>query len=104
MSIPKRIIQTAKNCDLPLRDRAAVSNLKLLNPEFEYLFFDDAKVRTFVEREFPEYRVVFDSFVFPIQRYDFFRYLAVFRYGGFYFDLDVFFASPLSSLPDSVAR
>jgi hypothetical protein len=44
---------------------------------------------------------VFDSFPFPIQKYDFFRYLAIFRYGGFYFDLDVLLASDLSELLES---
>jgi hypothetical protein len=96
--IPKRIIQTGKNACHPLRIRAMVSNLRLLNPDYEYLFFDDEGVKTFFDREFPQYRAVFDSFPFPIQRYDFFRYLAVYVYGGFYFDLDVLLASDLSGL------
>src|SRR5215831_8010346 len=96
--IPKRIIQTGKNPRHSLRIKAMVSNLKLLNPDFEYLFFDDAQVEEFMDREFPQYRKFFDSFPFPIQRYDFFRYLAVYRYGGFYFDLDVMLASGISSL------
>jgi len=96
--IPKRIIQTGKHAQLPLRNRAMATNLKLLNPEFEYLFFDNDGVQSFINKEFPEYRSVFDSFQFAIQRYDFFRYLAVYRYGGFYFDLDVMLASDLSSL------
>ena len=96
--IPKRIIQTGKNANLPLKERAAVCNLKLLNPDFEYLFFDDQQVEDFVDRCFPQYRSVFDSFPFRIQRYDFFRYLAVYHYGGFYFDLDVFLASGVSTL------
>ena len=99
--IPKRIIQTGKHIELPLRSRAMVSNLRLLNPEFEYLFFDNEGVQSFIDQEFPRYRAVFDAFQFPIQRYDFFRYLAVYRYGGFYFDLDVMLASDLSSLLNS---
>lgn len=75
-----------------------VANLKLLNPEFEYLFFDNDGVERFIDREFPQYRAIFDGFPFRIQRYDFFRYLAVYRYGGFYFDLDVLLASGLSDL------
>lgn len=78
--------------------RAAVAGLKCLNPGYEYLFFDDNEVDAFVDREFSEYRVLFDSFPLRIQRYDFFRYLVVYRYGGFYFDLDVFLASGLSGL------
>jgi inositol phosphorylceramide mannosyltransferase catalytic subunit len=96
--IPKRIIQTGKHAQLPLMSRAAVSNIRLLNPDYEYLFFDDMRVEALIDKEFPQYRSVFNSFRIPIQRYDFFRYLAVYRYGGFYFDLDVLLASDLSSL------
>jgi hypothetical protein len=96
--IPRRIIQTGKSLRLPLLQQAAVSNIKLLNPDFEYLFFDDRQVEAFFSQEFPEYREAAESFQFPIQKFDLFRYLAVFRYGGFYFDLDVFLASGVSSL------
>ncbi len=99
--IPKRIIQTGKHVNQPLRNRAMMANLRLLNPDYEYLFFDEKRVRSFIDQEFSQYRTVFDSFQFPIQRYDFFRYLAVYRHGGFYFDLDVILASDLSSLLES---
>jgi inositol phosphorylceramide mannosyltransferase catalytic subunit len=96
--IPRRIIQTEKSRDLPLLAKAAATNLRLLNPNFEYLFFDDAQVEEFIDGEFPEYRPVFDSFSVRIQRYDLFRYLAVYRFGGFYFDTDVLLASGLEDL------
>jgi hypothetical protein len=73
--IPKHIIQTGKSIDLPLLSKAAVE-------------------------QFPEYQGVFNSFRFAIQRYDFFRYLAVYQYGGFYLDLDVILDSSLSALLD----
>jgi hypothetical protein len=98
--IPKRIIQTGRSRDLPLLHRAAVTNIRSLNPEFEYRFFDDDDVERFFDTEFPEYRRVFDSFRFPIQRFDFFRYLAVYRYGGFYLDLDVLLAWGIAPLAD----
>jgi hypothetical protein len=93
-----RIIQTAKHRNLPLKQRAMAANLRLLNPGYECLLFDDEGVERFIDREFPQYRKIFDSFRFPIQKYDFFRYLAIYRLGGFYFDLDVLLASELSSL------
>ena len=96
--IPRRIIQTDKSRDLPLLARAATANLRLLNPDFEYLFFDDAQVEEFIDVEFPQYRPVVESFSERIQRYDFFRYLAVYRLGGFYFDTDMFLASALEDL------
>jgi glycosyltransferase involved in cell wall biosynthesis len=62
------------------------------------MFFDEERRQAFIDQEFPEYRKIFDSFQLPIQRYDFFRYLAIYRYGGFYFDLDVILASGISDL------
>lgn len=100
-SIPKRIIQTGKSANLPLKEKASVCNLKLLNPDFEYLFFDDQQVEVFIDIRFPQYRQLFDSFPYRIQKYDFFRYLAVYDNGGFYFDLDVFLASSLNDLLNS---
>lgn len=96
--IPKRIIQTAKHRNLSLKQRAMRANLTLLNPDYESVFFDNADVDRFICREFPQYKTTFDAFRFSIQRYDFFRYLAVYRLGGFYFDLDILLASDLSSL------
>ena len=78
-----------------------VSNIRLLHPDYEYLFFDDCGVEQFIDQEFPEHRPVFNHFRFPIQRYDFFRYLAIYKYGGFYFDMDVLLASSVSGLLDS---
>jgi inositol phosphorylceramide mannosyltransferase catalytic subunit len=99
-SIPRRIIQTAKTKDLPMLAQAARVTLTELNPGFEYLIFDDLAVDTFVAERFPQYRDVFQAFPHRIQKYDFFRYLAVWELGGFYFDLDVFLVSSLVSLLD----
>src|SRR5262245_9854401 len=96
--IPRRIIQTGKSTDLPLLAKAAATSLRLLNPDFEYLFFDNSQVEEFIDAEFPQFRPVFDSFPVRIQRYDLFRYLAVYRFGGFYFDTDVLLASSLENL------
>jgi inositol phosphorylceramide mannosyltransferase catalytic subunit len=97
-NIPRRIIQTGKSADLPLLAKAAATNVRLLNPNFEYLFFDDAQVEEFIDAEFPQYRPVVDSFSVRVQRYDFFRYLAIYYFGGFYFDTDVFLVSSLEEL------
>lgn len=98
LQIPPRLIQTGKNKNLPLLARASAASLKALNTDFEYLFFDDTAVNDFIQTEFPQYRSTFEAFPFRIQKYDFFRYLAVYRLGGFYFDLDIFLASSLQKL------
>jgi mannosyltransferase OCH1-like enzyme len=96
--IPRRIIQTDKSRDLPLLAKAAATNLRLLNPDFEYLFFDDTDVEEFIDSEFPQYRTIVETFSTRIQRYDLFRYLAVYHFGGFYFDTDVLLASSIEDL------
>jgi hypothetical protein len=98
--IPKLIIQTGPE-NLPLLLQAAMANVKLLHPEFEYRFFDDAMIGSFLAQHFPEYVAEYNSFRFRIQKYDFFRYLAVYHYGGFYLDLDVFLARDLTPLLSS---
>lgn len=97
-SIPPRLIQTGKTRDLSLVEQAALAGLTALNPGWEHVYFADPDVEAFIDREFPQYRSVFDGFRYPIQKFDFFRYLAVYRLGGFYFDLDVFFARGLADL------
>ena len=98
--IPKRIIQTGPP-RLPLLLQSAMVNVKALHPDFDYQFFDDAMIVAFLEQYFPQYRADYDSFRFRIQKYDFFRYLAVYQFGGFYLDLDVFLAESLHPLLDS---
>jgi len=97
-TIPRRIIQTGKTRSLPLRARAAQASMQCLNPDFEYVYFDDAEVHEFIRREFPAHVDVYERFPYRIQRFDFFRYLVVYRLGGFYFDLDVYLATGLEPL------
>jgi inositol phosphorylceramide mannosyltransferase catalytic subunit len=97
--IPRRIIQVwGKSAEMPLLAKASAANLCLLNPSFEYLFFDDTGIDKFIDCECPQYRPLFASIPAKIQRYDLFRYLSVYYLGGFYFDTDVLLASSLENL------
>ena len=97
--IPKRVIQIwGGPREMPLFARASAANARLLNPDFEYLLLDDAGLEHLLADDFPEYRPVIEAFRYPIQRFDLLRYLAVYRLGGIYLDVDVFLASDLGSL------
>jgi hypothetical protein len=95
--IPKLIIQTGQP-KLPVLQQAAIVNVKLLHPEFAHRFYDDAMIEAFLTDYFPGYKAEYQSFPFRIQRYDFFRYLAVYQFGGFYLDTDVFLTRNLVPL------
>jgi hypothetical protein len=103
MSIPRRIIQTGKTRALSPLARASAANLRLLHPGWEYLYFDDADVVAFIDAQWPQHRAAFDAFPHNIQRVDFFRYLAIARLGGFYFDTDVLLYEPLDELLESAS-
>jgi len=53
------------------------------------MFFDDDDIIEFITSKMPEYYETFCNLSGKIQQIDFFRYLAVYYYGGLYLDLDV---------------
>ena len=76
-----------------------MANIRLLDPDFEYLFFDEERVQAFIDQGFPS--IAPSSIpLFPIQRYDFF---AIWQF----IDMEVFFSiwmdagSGLSDLLDA---
>ena len=95
--IPARIIQTGPP-RIPLLLQAAVANVRLLHPAFEHEFFSDERIEDFIRDAFPDCLRHYNTFRFRIQKYDFFRYLAVYHFGGFYLDQDVFLARSLEPL------
>jgi mannosyltransferase OCH1-like enzyme len=67
-------------------------------PDFEHLFFDDRDAEAFVARECPDHLRLYRALKDDIRHVDLFRYLAVQRLGGFYFDTDVHLEQPLDGL------
>lgn len=98
MTIPKIIIQTWKNKELPKKAEILVYKLKLNNPNFKYLFFSDLDIFNFFTQEYPEYIKTFNNFEYNIQKIDFFRLVVIYHYGGFYFDIDMDIDSNLDEL------
>jgi len=87
--IPKIIIQTWKDNNIPEKLKMYQDTIKKYNPEYKYLFFTDIDINNFIQKEYPQYWDKFNGFPQKIQKIDFFRYLAVYHYGGFYMDMDM---------------
>lgn len=96
--IPKIIIQTWKNCNMNPKLQILSDKIKKLHPDFEYKFFTDEDIENFVKSYYSEYYHIYNNFKFTIQKIDFFRYLAVYYYGGFYLDMDMDINSPFDEL------
>jgi mannosyltransferase OCH1-like enzyme len=82
------IIQTWKTKDVPAYYQGMVNKIKTMNPDCNYMFFDDDRIIEFIKTCMPEYFETFTNLPGKIQQIDFFRYLAVYYYGGVYVDLD----------------
>ena len=75
-----------------------IESVKLNNPDYEYLFFTDDTIEKFFKLNYPEYYNTYMSLPIKIQKIDFFRYVAVYHYGGFYLDLDMNVLRPFDEL------
>jgi mannosyltransferase OCH1-like enzyme len=98
VTIPKIIIQTWKTNDIPEKYANDIDSVKKLNPDFTYMFFTDDDIDKFISNNYPEYYTTFKNLPTIIQKIDYFRYIAVYHYGGFYFDLDITGLYPLHEL------
>jgi inositol phosphorylceramide mannosyltransferase catalytic subunit len=99
--IPRIIIQTGADKPRTVLESAAIYTVRSLNPDFEYKFYNDRAIEEFILTYYPTYFQVYKSFAYNIQRVDFFRYLAIYHFGGFYLDLDVLLARSLDDLTDN---
>ena len=101
MTIPKIIIQTWKCKDLPPYYKKTQNIIFRNNPEYRYIFFDDDDILKFVRDRYPSFESLLAKFKRKIQIIDFFRLLAIYEYGGFYFDMDVEVIKNLDPLLDN---
>lgn len=106
MAIPKNIFQTFKTSKLPLITRFYTWRLRKQNPGWDYRFYDDENILLFFEKEYPpEYLNAYKSLTIGAAKADFFRYAALYKYGGVYLDIDGYAKIPLDKfiLPDDEA-
>jgi mannosyltransferase OCH1-like enzyme len=105
-TIPKRIIQVwfdkGRKRDhngrkYPAKFDKYVKSMKTQNPDYEYLFFDKDDAEAFLQETYPQYYRTYLRLPVFIQKIDFFRYVAIYHYGGFYMDLDVKALKPLDT-------
>jgi mannosyltransferase OCH1-like enzyme len=83
------IIQTWKTIEIPEHYKNFVNKIKNMNPNWNYMFFDDEDIITFMKSTTPEYYETFLNLSGKIQQIDFFRYVAIYYFGGIYLDLDI---------------
>jgi len=87
--IPKIIIQTWKSHDIPDKYKDDIQSIKDHNKDYNIMLFSDEDIIKFLKTNYPKYYESFIKLPINIQKIDYFRYIAIYHYGGFYFDLDI---------------
>lgn len=68
------------------------------NPDWLYVLWDDDMSNLMVKTHFPELWKVYSKYPTGVQRCDAFRYCILYRYGGFYVDVDTKCLKPIDSI------
>ena len=101
---PKIIFQTWKNKTPPNKMAYWADSWKTNNPDYEYVLWDDADNRRFVEEKFPWFLPTYDGYNAEIKRADAIRYMFLYTYGGIYADLDFECLKPFDTLLEEYQR
>jgi mannosyltransferase OCH1-like enzyme len=89
MAIPKTIFQTYKTPNLPFLTRWHIGRMKKRNPDYDYQFYDDARIDSFIKDEFgQDVYALYKRINIGAAKADFFRYAILYKKGGVYLDID----------------
>lgn len=100
--IPKIIFQTCsfKKNEIPEYIKIHQDTWIENNPDWEYRYYDDTDCDNFILFEYPEYFKIYNSIKLPFARADFWRYFALYHFGGIYADIDTVCLKPLNEWVD----
>jgi len=101
--IPKIIWQTYKDPfdKLPSYAKEVAQTWKDINPEYKYIYMDDAAIEKFVLTYYgSDWYNIIKNCPIGVMKSDIWRYLIIYKYGGIYIDLDTICTKPLKEWVD----
>ena len=97
--IPKQyLINHKSRAFLQPAAAACTERMRRILPDFREIWLSDSEADRWVLESAPEYQEFWRFLNRGVHRSDFFRYLYVYKEGGFYFDTDVWIAEHFESL------
>lgn len=98
--IPKIIHQIWSGIDEPLPAHFTMfgETWKRDYPDWQYEFWDNERMNSFIDDNYPQFKEIYDSFPYNIQRWDAIRYLILDKIGGMYVDFDYESIEPMDIL------
>ena len=99
---PTLIFQTWKHKGaLPEKFSRWSESLRRMNPDYDYVLWDDVDNRRFIEKYYPWFLPVYDAYPKEIYRADAVRYFFLYQFGGLYADMDTECLRPVGPLFES---
>ena len=100
--IPKKIYQTWSSQYVSTRMFYCIQSILDKNPEYEYYFFTDKDIERYIKEHFSIETLQLYQLLIPgAYRADFWRYLVLWKEGGFYLDSKMTFLCPLQDMVGS---
>jgi len=97
--IPKIIIQTAKDIDCNLAQYNSIMSFIELNPEYEYMFFDDTACYNYIKNNYNQQVLdAYNNLIPTAYKADLFRNCVLYKIGGCYFDIKQINRVPLREI------
>ena len=89
-NIPRIIHQIWSGIEEPLPEffRELTETWKKHHPDWEYIFWDNERMNSFIQEFYPEYWTSYNAAKYNIQKWDLIRYLILHHFGGMYVDVD----------------
>jgi len=98
--IPKTFYITYKEYNNIVDSR--IESIKKHNPNHNVYFYDDIACNEFFAREFPpDYQNTFKKIKHGAHKADFFRYCIIYKYGGYYIDMDNIIKTDVSDITNN---
>lgn len=101
MSIPKIIHQSFPKKMLTKELKENISKIKKLNPNWEYRFYDDEDIVSFISKNYEPHILEYYNKINPkygAARADLFRYLLIYKLGGVWLDIKSSINKPLDEV------
>lgn len=94
--IPNNIIQSSSSRYVTEDVKKNIEKWKKLNPDFSYTYFEEREIIDFIKTNYEEkFLGVYYRIKKGRGREDFFRYLYLYKFGGFYVDLETVIEVPV---------